>query len=203
MIQWILYAPISLAFYVLSLVINPLLPLFADIRGELPGLLGRLFQTWDNSLDCSDTVDILPSWLMKYWSKHYVEHRDTTPELEAVGQLRWFVECINPDFTLWERICRYIARTYWLYRNASYGVNFWYLGILLQAGHLIERGHLLVDERLGLAAPFAYKNSDLLVSIGKLRIYANIYVGWKIDEDKDGCLCMYAFRPISFKFKWE
>lgn len=201
MIQWILYAPISLAFYVLSLVINPLLPLFADIRGELPGLLGRLFQTWDNSLDCSDTVDILPSWLMKYWSKHYVEHKDTTPELERVGQSRWFVECINTDFTIWERICRYIARTYWLYRNASYGVNFWYLGEISPAGHLVDKGHVAVDERLGLSGVFAYKNSDLILKLWKLSINWNIYIGWKLADRE--CLCMYAFRPISVKIKWE
>ncbi len=201
MIQWIVYSPISLFFYIVALVINPILPLFADIRGELPGTLGRLFQTWDNSLDCSDTVNILPSWLMKYWSKHYVEHKDTTPELEKVGQTRWFVTCFNPEFTWQERLCRYIARTYWLYRNAAYGVNFWYLGAIAPASHLIEKGHVTVDERLGLAGVFAYRNSDLLLSVWKLHVYANIYVGWKL-ADKE-CLCMYAFRPISFKIKWE
>ncbi len=200
MIQWIVYSPISLFFYIVALVINPILPLFADIRGELPGTLGRLFQTWDNSLDCSDTVDILPSWLMKYWSKHYVEHKDTTPELERVGQSRWFVECINTDFTIWERICRYIARTYWLYRNASYGVNFWYLGEISPAGHLVDKGHVTVDERLGLSGVFAYKNSDLILKLWKLSINWNIYIGWKL-ADKE-CLCMYACRPISFKVKW-
>ena len=68
---------------------------------------------------------------------------------------------------------------------------------------LVTEGHWTYDLRNGKwFGVFAYKNSDKVFSIGRLTVRWNVYIGWKLAEDKDR-QSMYAMRPLAFKFEWN
>jgi len=87
-IKWLLYLFPSLLYTCLCYVTNPIVVLFADEDGELPGIF-RYWQTWDNPTNPSDLVDMLPRWLTSWYAGHYTEYISTTPELEELGRTSW------------------------------------------------------------------------------------------------------------------
>ena len=103
MIIWFLFLPVSLLAMVLCYITNPIVVLFANEDGELPGFLS-LWQTWDNSCNPSDLMHILPDWLQFDWERHYEEYKGVTPYLYEVNRERWFTRCIDDNFTFTEQI---------------------------------------------------------------------------------------------------
>lgn len=127
--------------------------------------------------------------LLYDWKKHYKEYEDTTPELEKVGRKRWFTKCINPNFTLRERLQRYICRCYWLTRNCSYGFSFWLLGITPGIRWAVEQNDAdtqFVHEDYDwwwLDGAWKYKSTAPICKIFGWTLRWNTFLGWKVDEN--------------------
>lgn len=195
--QWFVSILYWMACYVLAWIVsivcyvtNPIVVLFCDKDGELPGFLS-LWQTWDNSCNPSDVVHNkqLPSWLLYDFDAHYVERIVETDELSQVNRKRWATECINDEWTLAERFRRYVCRVYWLTRNCAYGFNFWLFGRLVTPHvKVVENWHggTLAYEAID-AETFAwmYKSTALICTVGSYVIRWNTLIGWKINTDAD------------------
>ena len=190
MILWLILAPLSLIVSLLCYLTNPLVVLFCDEDGELHGI-GKLWQTWDNSCNPSDVYDNkqLPSFLLYDFHKHYEEWRGTTPELAAQGRERWFTRCIDPNFTIWERIQRYICRTYWLTRNCAYGWTFWVFGILPGINwHVVkDDGETrFIYEEYGLwwlNGAWCYKSTAPIFTLWGYTVHQECFLGYKIKTE--------------------
>lgn len=207
MLLWLVYLPFSLLFSAICYITNPLLVLFCDEDGELPGIL-HLWQTWDNSCNPSDVQTIFPAWMQFDFSEHYLEHRGTTPRLEAVNRERWFTLCVNPDFTLAERLKRYLCRVLWLTRNNAYGFSFWLLGAdtrPLWERVIDEPDRSFVRELCGgnVAGAWRYIDKRRIFSAFGYAVRWNILLGWKVDTDaRRESRAMIANR-IAFKINKE
>jgi hypothetical protein len=206
MLLWFLYLPFSLLFAVLCYLTNPIVVLFCDRDGELHGLW-HLWQTWDNSLDCSDIKHIAPSFLLYDWDKHYREYEGITNYWETVRRPRWYTVCINNEWTLWERFQRYICRVYWLTRNCSYGFAFYIFGADVSPMLEIQRSEhtIFVREIFGgnIGGAFMYKNDAPIFSIGKWTVYWKNFLGWKIDESAKVTTHAMIANRIAFYFEKE
>lgn len=175
----------SLFFTVLCQLTNWFVALFADIDGELHGFL-HYWQTWDNSCNPSDLVDILPRWLTSWYFGHYEEVYRSNGKLKEYNCGRWYTDCVNPDFTLWERFTRYLCRVYWLTRNSAYGFCFYLLGIDFNPSHILmikDYGNEKFIKDLDDKDIWCYRNSKRI--IGNLKW--NIYLGYKLP--------LYATKP--------
>lgn len=208
MVLWFLYLPFSLLFTAFCCLTNPIVVLFCDKNGELHGLW-HLWQTWDNSCNPSDVTEHkqLPAFLLYDWEKHYVEYEDITRYWETVRRPRWYTQCINDEWTLWERFQRYVCRVYWLTRNCSYGFAFYILGADVSPilFHRESEHTLYVEEALGghVAGAWMYKNTAPICSLFGWTVHWNNLIGWKIDESaKITTRAMIANR-IAFSFEKE
>lgn len=190
MILWLIYLPFSLLLTAVCYLTNWLVTPFCDENGELHGLL-KYWQTWDNSCNPSDVTEHkqLPSFLLYDWPKHYKERKEATPELAAVGRERWLTTCIDNHWTLWERIKRYICRTYWLTRNCCYGWAFWVLGITPGIRWAVEQNDAdtqFVHEDYAwwwLDGAWKYKSTAKICKIFGWTLRWNTLLGWKVDEN--------------------
>lgn len=189
MILWIFMLPFSLAMMLVCYPTNPIAVLFCDENGELRGIW-KMWQTWDNSCNPSDVTEHrqLPSFLLYDWPRHYKESYDTTPELKRVGRKRWFTVCIDSNWTIWERIKRYICRAYWLMRNSCYGWAFWAFGITPGIRWVTVQNDgetQFVHEDYDwwwLDGAWRYKSTAPICTIFGWTIRWNILLGWKVDE---------------------
>jgi len=189
MIMWLLYVPFSLFFMALCYLTNWFVVLFCDDNGELHGFWNQ-WQTWDNSANPSDVTEHhqLPSFLLYDWKRHYEEYEATTSDLAAVGRVRWFTRCIDPNFSLLERIQRYICRVYWLTRNCSYGWSFWTLGITPGVRWIVEQhteDTIYVHEDYilwWLDGAWKYKSTAPIITLFGWTLRWNTFLGWKIVE---------------------
>ncbi len=202
MILWLLYVPFSLLLTILCMATNPIVALFANDDGELPYFL-HLWQTHDNSLNPSDVTEKgqVPKFLRYNWGAHYVEYTGTTPELSAQGKDRWYMQCINSNFTTWELLQRYCCRVYWMYRNCAYGWHFWPLGKLPGINWIVEEQtehKIYVHEDTPywfFGGAWKYKDESHWFSIWGYEVKKNFFLGWKVSESaKVDTRAMYAFR---------
>lgn len=189
---WLPYFVLSFVFMILCYLTNWLAVLFCDDDGELHGFW-MYYQTWDNSCNPSDVVynKQLPSFLLYDFDKHYKEYKGTTPELQAVNRERWFTKCIDNDFTLVERIQRYICRVYWLTRNCSYGFSFWLLGKDVVGTDLtvVDDEYdfkFMYDENESIwTRSWSRKNCREIFKIFGKSIHWNNFFGWKLDPESN------------------
>ena len=78
--RWFLYAPLQLICMVICYITNPIMVLFADENGELPGLF-CLWQTWDDSCDSEDCVTKYVPKLIRYdFYKYYRTEKRYDPD---------------------------------------------------------------------------------------------------------------------------
>lgn len=190
MVLWLIYVPFALILSFICFVTNPLVVLRADEDGELRGIW-KMWQTWDNAINPSDVTEHkqLPSIFLYDWQRHYKEIYDTTPELKKVGRKRWLTKCIDKNFSLWERVQRYICRVYWLSRNCGYGWAFWVLGVLPGINWKVVKndGETIFvheDKKLWwLCGAWKYKSTAPICKVGKYVIRREIFLGWKISEN--------------------
>lgn len=127
--KWIVYFPLNTFFTILCYLTNWIATLFADEVGELHGFW-KYWQTWDDTLDVRWFVlEKIPKFLQYDFDRHYKVTKEQTPELAKYNRYKGAVICLDDDFSIIERIQRYICRTLWLYRNNSYGFAFWLFGI--------------------------------------------------------------------------
>ena len=206
MLLWFIYFLLSIVFMILCYPTNPIVMLFANEDGELPGFL-HYWQTWDNSCYCVDSVEHAPKFLQYDWARHYTEHIDSDPYLHSVNRQRWYVTCIDPNFTLLERIQRYCCGTLWLTRNCSYGFAFYLLGLNVSPNLEIKTSENTIFVREifsdGLFGAFMYKNTAPIFSAFGYTVHWNNLLGWKIDTDaKFDTRAMIANR-VAFYFEKE
>lgn len=185
MVIWFLYFLLSLVFMILCYITNPFVVPFCDINGELPSLL-KYWQTWDNSVFCRESVENAPKFLQYDWARHYTEHKDSDAYLRSVNRERWYVSCIDPDFTLWERVQRYFCGVLWLTRNCSYGFAFYMLGLNVSPNLEIRASeHTEYVREIfgdGLSGAWKYKNTAPIFTAFGWTVHWNNLLGWKIDE---------------------
>lgn len=203
---WLLYAPLNIVCMILGYLTNPIVCLFANEEGELPGFL-HYWQTWDDSLNPRFYVLEHAPKIFRYdYDKHYKEYWGTTPKLAALGRKRCFVHIVDPNFTMKERIQRYFCRVLWLYRNCAYGFAFYVFGRFANgttckgfdkrddAGH---RFYAIWDTYESvLTRVWSVKSSMPITK----HIRWEVYLGWKIDPSVDeDRQCMITNR-IAFRF---
>lgn len=120
--KWILQAALELLAMLIAYATNWLVVLFANEYGNLPYCL-RWWQTYDNTLDVGWMISegCVPKIFRYDYGKHYVYHYEHKTDEEMIPG---YVDIIDPDFTLWERVQRYFCRAAWLYRNSNYGFSY-------------------------------------------------------------------------------
>ena len=204
---WILFFPCILLTMLFCYLTNPIVCLFANEDGELPHIL-RYWQTWDDSLNprCYATK-MAPKCLQYDWDKHYIEYEIDTPELRAVGRNRYVAKCINNDFTLKERLQRYLCRVLWIYRNCAYGFAFWVFGNVVNTASAKET--IFVQKTTGRELRIGWDTSKPVTNRPwwikcdwKITnsMEWNVYLGWKWSKNKEANRrCMIANR-IAIKF---
>ena len=204
MVLWFIFFILALVTSVLCYLTNWAVVPFANEVGELPGPL-MLWQTWDNSLDCHESVEYAPSFLQYDWSRHYREYRDTTQYLRSVNRERWFVECVDPDFSVKEILQRYACRVLWLYRNNAYGWAFYCLGLTVSPCLDVRASEhtVFVREVFGkdLWGAWMYKNTAPIFTIGDYTVRWDNLLGWKIATTAEfDTRAMVAIR-VAFRIK--
>lgn len=198
MIKWLFYFPFSLLASVVCYITNPFVVLFANDDGELPGVF-RYWQTWDNSCNPSEIMDILPSWLQYDWARHYREYVGTTDYLQSVNRERWFTECIDNNFTITEIIKRYIGRVVWLTRNNAYGWGFYVFGHTATPLILIQQSENTIYANELNGDGWMYKNTAPMLTVFGWTIYWNNLLGWKLNTEAIyDTRSMYAMRVSVF-----
>ena len=206
MVRWLLYLIPSLLSTVLCYLTNWFVVLFADINGELPGIL-KYWQTWDNSVFCRESVENAPEFLQYDWARHYTEHIDSDPYLQSVNRKRWYVSCIDPNFNLWERIQRYFCGVLWLTRNCSYGFSFYLLGLTVSPTLEIKESANTKFVRevygQGLWGAWEYKNTAPIFTAFGWTVHWNNLLGWKIDESAQFDTRAMIANRIAFYFEEE
>ncbi len=205
-IMWFLYFILSFVFMVLCYPTNPLVVLFCDINGELHGIW-KYWQTWDNSVFCIDSVEHAPKFLQYDWAKHYKEHKDADDYLRSVNRKRWYVTCIDPNFTWWERIQRYCCGVLWLTRNCSYGFSFYLLGLTVSPKLEItaSANTKFVREVSSLKSwgAWMYKNEAPIFKAFGYVVHWNNFLGWKINESAEVDTRAMIANRVAFSFEKE
>lgn len=210
MIRYMIYLPLNLICMLICYITNPIVCLFANEVGELPKIF-KLWQTWDGSIDdVYYLTEDCPKCVRYDFYKHY------KPYTEPVwgNHEKRCVELIDPNFTVKERILRYICRVLWLTRNCGYGFAYYIFGVTIDGTsmkkvygkyqHLECNGETRMFElwvqkdKNFLIAPFTIK-SDLVYFHNKLEL--NWYMGWKINMGLVGHRAMIANRISSRKSK--
>lgn len=206
MVLWLIYFVLSIVFMILCYPTNPIVVLFADINGELPGFL-KYWQPWDNSCFASESVEYAPKFLQYDWNKHYKEFKDSDAYLHSVNRERWYCDCIDPNFTLWERVQRYLCGVLWLTRNCSYGFAFYLLGLNISPNLEIRQSEntLFVREIFadGLFGAFMYKNTAPIFSAFGYVVHWNNLIGWKIDTSAQYDTRAMIANRVAFFFERE
>ena len=206
MILWLLYFILSLIFSVLCYITNPIVLLFCNDDGELPGFLS-LWQTWDNSCNPSDIKDIAPDWLLFDWDAHYREYQDSTQYLRSVNRERWYTYCYNKDFTVLEWLKRYACRVLWLTRNNAYGFCFYLLGA--NVSPVLDKQYsentIFVREIFGgnVGGAWMYKNTAKIFSAFGWEVHWNNLLGWKIDTSATQTTRAMVANRIALYFEKE
>ena len=176
-VKFVLYAIIDILFNLVAYLTNPFVLLFADEVGNLPAIF-RWWENWDDHLDISWMVDDhhVPKFAEYDFHKHYVYH---TPDeaLQLIGEYRGYVDLLDGNFTLKERLQRYICRVVWLYRNNAYGFSYYVTGIEVNEADVTK---VKTDEKDGYTwyvTDYAFCYKDMRKSFGGFS-WDN-YVGWK------------------------
>ena len=203
MLIWPIYFILNLLVMVLCYITNPIVCLFCNEEGELPHIF-RMWQTWDDSCNPRFFVMEKVNKFLRYdYDKHYEEYEAETPDLAEVGRTRWFARVKDGNFTIKERIQRYICRVLWLTRNCGYGFAFWCFGRTVDSKDLVyiknEKDlRFYYDETENiLFRTWAYQNEKHLFG----NVYWNLYMGWKINDQPGIKQCMIAVRILAFSIK--
>ena len=186
---WLLYFPLMMIIMVVCYITNPIVVLFSNEEGELPGFL-KYWQTWDDSLDSMFFMtEVVPksfpildyNWANKY--EHYQDKETLKEYNKIIDKSR-----LKPGavFSIKERIQRYFCRTLWLTRNCAYGFAYYMFNVSgnIKDLHIEEENIDKTGEKR-----FAYDpTQSILVRPWTYKFYTHIfgnfyisgYLGWKI-----------------------
>lgn len=124
--KWILQAVLEVLATIVAYLTNWFVVFFADECGQLPKCL-KWWQTYDNPLDVEwmITEGVVPKFARYDFKRHYEYHyEDKGDDYMKPG----YVKLLDPNFTLWERVQRYVCRLWWIYRNSNYGFSYYVNG---------------------------------------------------------------------------
>ena len=192
---WIFYAIADCLATLIAYLTNPIVVLFANEYGNLPYCL-RYWQTYDNPLDIEWVISegCVPKCIRYNFNKHY----RYTPEWDSPDRIG-YVDILDPDFTIKERIQRYFCRLYWLYRNTAYGFSY------EVTGRQVIGANMEVPRTDSSHDWFSYDKTQPLWKRTWCIFYCKhwcdkfilrIYLGWKakgmdLDENKHCMLALY------------
>ena len=220
MIVWILKAIIDIVFNIIAYITNPIVLLFADEYGNLPAIF-KWWANWDDHLDVDWMVyehHVLK--IFEYdFNRHYKYHSEWEA-LETIGEFRGYVDLLDPNFTIKERIQRYFCRLTWLYRNCAYGFSYYVTGVNVDGDKLIDKNPPVYMNGQKLNIRY-YKNwwfKDPFVVYGMIRwnpkdvswlkwtgidhqFIFKIFLGWKCHSVDPGekTRCMLVLFAWPFK----
>lgn len=183
---YIFHLILDILFTLICYVTNPVVILFSNEHGELPYSL-RWWQTYDNCIDIPHTINSGVPKLFRYdFDKHY----KYTPELKNKYAMKpGYVEILDPNFTLWEKIQRYFCRNVWLYRNTAYGFSYEVCGRYVFA----DKVKTYVDYN------YAENDKCYIAVVNDNRIFLN--KTWSIFYTKKYCKWFYLRIYLGWKFK--
>lgn len=124
--KWFLQAVLEVLATIIAYLTNWFVVFFADECGQLPKCL-KWWQTYDNPLDVEwmITEGVVPKFARYDFKRHYEYHyEDKGDDYMIPG----YVVLLDPNFTLWERLQRYVCRLWWIYRNSNYGFSYYVNG---------------------------------------------------------------------------
>lgn len=183
---YIFYLILDIMFTLICYVTNPVVILFSNEHGELPYPL-RWWQTYDNCIDIPHTINSGVPKLFRYdFDKHY----KYTPEFKNKYVMKpGYVEILDPNFTVCEKIQRYICRNVWLYRNTAYGFSYEVCGRYV----LADKVKTYVDYN------YAKNDKCYIAVVNDNRIFLN--KTWSIFYTKKYCKWFYLRIYLGWKFK--
>lgn len=176
---------------------NPIAVLFADVKGECPHEgFWSFWELWwtddNNSLDVAWMIDedIVPKIFQYDYHKHYEYHYE---DKSTGNTIPGYVDVLDANFTLKERIQRYFCRLCWLYRNNAYGfaglffsVSYKPVDTLIrdrqnekysdQFENILLNGYVNEGKKRWLNEKWCYRLEWVYCS----RFYLRIYLGWKL-----------------------
>lgn len=183
---YIFYLILDILFTLICYVTNPVVILFSNEHGELPYSL-RWWQTYDNCIDIPHTINSGVPKLFRYdFDKHY----KYTPEFKNKYAMKpGYVEILDPNFTVLEKIQRYFCRNVWLYRNTAYGFSYEVCGRYVFA----DKVKTYVDYN------YAENDKCYIAVVNDNRIFLN--KTWSIFYTKKYCKWFYLRIYLGWKFK--
>ena len=195
-LKWALLAILDVAFNIICYLTNPFVLLTASEYGNLPFLL----RWWDNYDDCLDVEYFVkehaPSWAKYDYDKHYKWHSNEE-SLKTRGIYKSYVDILDPNFTLKERLQRYACRVLWLYRNNAYGFSYYVTGIVVKAEDIVEVKTEEKDGYTWYTTPYAFCYKDERPSFCGMK-WDN-FVGWKFRWQEPNDHYMLALRITPFQ----
>lgn len=198
-IKWFVYAIVDLLFNIICYITNPIVVLFANELGELPGIF-KWWAQWDNCLDIDWMVyeHHVPKFAEYDFNKHY-HYIDEWDAEKIIGKHHGFVILLDDNFTIKERLQRYICRLIWMYRNCAYGFSYNVTGVKVDGADIRELKTYAKDG-------YMFKVSDnawVLRYNGKSFIKGHhwkIFLGWKMQSVKSNevsrCMLAFCINPL-------
>ena len=149
--KWIFQAALEVLATIVAYLTNWFVVFFADECGQLPKCL-KWWQTYDNPLDVEwmVTEGVVPKFARYDFKRHYEYHyEDKGDDYMIPG----YVVLLDPNFTLWERVQRYVCRLWWIYRNSNYGFSYYVNGRTVNgADNVVKRDIDLPNNRQFVSA---------------------------------------------------
>ena len=196
-IKWVLLSVLDVLFNVIAYITDPIVLLFADEVGNLP-LIFKWWENWDDHLDIDWMIDEhhVPSFAEYDFHRHYKYYNEYEAE-KTIGEYRGYVDLLDPNFTLKERLQRYICRLVWLWRNNAYGFSYYVTGIDVRKDDIVKVKTVENDGYIWYETDYAFCYKDERPSFFGMQ-WDN-YVGWKFRSvDHEVERCMLAFRITPF-----
>ena len=137
-LKWLVLAILDLLFNIIAYITNPIVCLFANKYGELPPIF-LFWSNWDDGLDVDWMVyeHCVPKWAEYDFNRHYKYHNEWDAE-KITGLHHGFVEILDPNFTCFERLQRYVCRLAWMYRNCAYGFSYYITGVTVNKSDIVK-----------------------------------------------------------------
>ncbi len=137
MLVYIPHCILDILFNIIAYLTNPIVVLFANEVGELPAIF-TWWANWDDGLDIDWMVDegIVPKIFCYDFHRHYKYH-SPQESMKIRGIYVGYVDLLDPNFTLWERVQRYFCRLWWIYRNCAYGWSYYVTGKVIDGSKVI------------------------------------------------------------------
>ena len=196
-IKWFLLSVLDVAFNIVAYVTDPIVLLFADVYGNLPGVF-VWWANWDDHLDVDWMVyeHHVPKFAEYDFNRHYKYHDEYEAE-QLIGERRGYVDLLDGNFTWHERFQRYVCRLWWLWRNNAYGFSYYVTGVDVHKADIVKVKTTEADGYIYYVTENAFCYKDERPSF--CGMHWDNYVGWKFRSvDQDVKRCMLAFRITPF-----